>query len=306
VSFSDFFRIRVSTGRNADKTPISALGYMDNKLIVFRENSIYFIQGDGPNEIGVGSFSDPEVISSDVGCVEPRSILNIPAGLLFKSKKGVYLLTRGLSTEYVGAPVEDFNQHSTVSSLVSDKFNEARFYLSNGDCIVYNFLFNAWSTFKNQTTVDADIWMDEPILIKSNKVLKETENTYLDDGESGFYSMRFVSPWLKLNLVQSYLRVYRLFIIGNYKSSHKLKLRIYFNYNDLSSESYDLVYNNSEDPQYQFGVHLPIQKVESIKFEIYDFDHGAYSSGEAFELSNLQVEVGVKEGGFRLATTKQY
>lgn len=306
VSFNDFLRIRVSTGRNADKTPISALGYMDNKLIVFRENSIYFIQGDGPNEVGVGGFSDPEVISSDVGCIEPRSILNIPNGLIFKSKKGIYLLTRGLSTEYIGAAVEDFNSLTTISSLVSDKFNEARFYMSSGDCIIFNFLFNVWSVFKNQTTVDADIWQENPVIIKSNKVLKEVENTYLDDGASGFYSMRFVTPWLKLNLVQSYLRVYRLFIIGNYKSSHTLKLKMYFNYNDATSEDYDLNYNNTEDPQYQFGVHLPIQKVESVKFELYDTNHGVGSSGEAYELSNLQVEVGVKEGGFRLATTKQY
>lgn len=306
VSFSDLFRIRVSTGRNADKTPISALGYMDNKLIVFRENSIYFIQGDGPNELGVGSFSDPELISSDVGCVQPRSILNIPNGLLFKSKKGIYLLTRSLSTEYVGASVEDFNSYDVISSLVSDKFNEARFYISSNDCLVYNFLFNAWSVFKNQTTVDADIWNDLVVLVNNGKVQREIQSIYWDNQYTNFYSMKFTTAWLKLNVAQGFLRVFRLFILGTYKTQHTLKVKIYFNYNDSISEDYDLTYNNTEDPQYQFGVHLPIQKVESIKFEIYDYGHPAFTSGEGYELSNLQLEVGVKEGGFKLATTKQY
>ena len=306
VSFSDFYRIRVSSGASADKTPISALGYMDGKLIICRQQSIYFIQGDGPNGVGVGEFSEPEIISSDVGCTEPRSVLNTPAGVMFKSRKGIYLLSRGLSVEYIGAPVEDFNQYNVISSLVSDKYNEARFYLSSGDCIVYNFLFQAWSTFKNQTVVNADIWKSLPVSIKSNLIYKETENTYLDAGATGFYSMKFISPWLKLDLVQGYIRTYQLWIIGDYKSAHTLKCRIYTDYDDSTFEDYSLVYNNADSPQYQFLISLPKQKVESIKFEIYDSNHAAASNGEAYDLSNIQVEVGVKAGGYKLASTKSY
>jgi len=306
VSFSDFFRIRVSSGASADKTPISALGYMDGKLIIYRQQSIYFIQGDGPNELGLGEFSEPEIISSDVGCTEPRSVLNVPMGVMFKSRKGIYLLGRGLSVEYIGAPVEDFNQYYVISSIVSDKYNEARFYLSSGDCIVYNFLFQTWSTFKNQTVVNADIWKSQPVSIKSNLIYKETENTYLDGGASGFYSMKFISPWLKLDLVQGYIRTYQLWIIGDYKSAHTLKCRVYTDYDDSVYEDYSLVYSSSDSPQYQFQISLPKQKVESIKFEIYDSAHAAGSTGEAYDLSNIQVEVGIKAGGYKLAASKSY
>lgn len=306
VSFSDFYRIRVSSGASADKTPISALGYMDGKLIIYRQQSIYFIQGDGPNELGLGEFSEPEIISSDVGCTEPRSVLNVPMGVMFKSRKGIYLLGRGLSVEYIGAPVEDFNQYYVISSIVSDKYNEARFYLSSGDCIVYNFLFQTWSTFKNQTVVNADIWKSQPVSIKNNLIYKETENTYLDGGASGFYSMKFISPWLKLDLVQGYIRTYQLWIIGDYKSAHTLKCRVYTDYDDSVYEDYSLVYSSSDSPQYQFQISLPKQKVESIKFEIYDSAHAAGSTGEAYDLSNIQVEVGIKAGGYKLAASKSY
>lgn len=306
VYFNGLNRIRVSSGAGADKTPISALGYMDAKLVIFRKQSIYFIQGDGPNDLGIGSFSEPEIISSDVGCTEPRSVINTPMGLMFKSRKGIYLLSRSLSVEYIGAAVEDFNSFNVVSSVLSDKYNEARFYLSSSDCIVYNFLFQSWSIFKNQTSVDADIWQGASISVVSGKIFKETENTYLDNGATGFYSMKYLSPWLKLDLIQGYVRCYQLWIIGSYKSPHTLKCRVYIDYDSTTYEDYSLVYNDTDSPQYQFQISLPIQKIESIKFEIYDTAHGAASNGEAFDLSNIQVEVGMKAGGYKLANTKSY
>jgi peptide deformylase len=48
---------------------------MDGKVIIFRGQSIYFCQGDGPTEIGLGEFTNPEIISSsgekefDEGCL---------------------------------------------------------------------------------------------------------------------------------------------------------------------------------------------------------------------------------------------
>lgn len=304
VAFSDFFRIRVATGTSSDKTPISAGGYMDGKVIIFRGQSIYFCQGDGPTEIGLGEFSNPEIISSDVGCYEPRSVLNYPDGILFKSKKGIYILGRDLSIFYIGAAVEEFNSKFVIASCLSEKFNEARFYLDSGECLVYNYLFKTWSVFKDQTLKDADSYAGMPILISNNTIFHETENLYKDDGS--FYSMKFISPWLKLDLVQGYVRCYQLWIIGDYKSAHTLKCRVYTDYDNSIYEDYSLVYSNTDSPQYQFQISLPKQKVESIKFEIFDSNHAVGSNGEAYDLSNIQVEIGIKAGGFKLAASKSY
>jgi hypothetical protein len=306
VAFSDFFRIRVSSGTSADKTQISALGYMDGKLIIFRQQSIYFLQGDGPSELGDGSFSEPEIISSDAGCIEPRSVINTPMGLMFKSRKGIYILTRGLAVEYIGAEVEDFNSANVCASILSDKYNEVRFYLTTGDCLVYNYLFQSWSIFKNQTAVDADVWQNSPVSVISNTIFKETENTYLDNGSTGFYSMKYISPWLRLDLIQGYVRCYQLWIIGSYKSPHTLKCRVYVDYDSSVFDEYSLIYSNTESPQYQFTISLPRQKVESIKFEIFDTSHQAASNGEAYDLSNIQVEIGMKAGGYKLAANKSF
>lgn len=304
VNFSDLFRIRVSSGSLSDKTPISAGGFMDGKIIIFRNQSIYFCQGDGPNEVGLGSFSNPEIISSDVGCTDPKSVLSTPMGLMFKSRKGIYILSRGMTVEYIGAPVEDFNSSNVVASSLSDKFNEARFYLENGVCLVYNYLFQTWSTITNQTSFDADIWQGLPVVIKGNSIYAETENLYTDGTASSYYSMKFVSPWLKLGNIQGYQRVYQLWVIGDFKSPHTLKCKVYVDYIDSYFEEYSLVYNNTDSPQYQFQISLPIQKVESMKFEI--FDNSQSGTGESFDLSSIQVEVGLKAGGYKLANTKSY
>lgn len=303
VNFNSLLRIRISSGENADVSKLSALGYLDGKLIIFRERSIYYIQGDGPLETGLqDTFTEPEVISSDAGCVDPRSVLNVPMGIMFKSRKGIYLLDRSLSTQYIGAPVEDFNGQSIVAAIVSDKFNEARFYTDQGNCLVYNYLFNTWSVFKNQTSIDADIWQGSPVSLVNNKVVKEAENTFLDD--SNYYSIKLVTPWLKMNAIQGFQRVYQLWIIGNYKSVHTLKMKVYVNYVETAVETYDLVYNSSSEGQYQFTVSMPVQKVESIKFELYDTNQSG--NGESFDLSNLQAEVGLKSGGYKLAPNKTF
>jgi hypothetical protein len=221
---------------------------------------------------------------------------------MFKSLKGIYLLDRGLGTQYIGAAVEDFNSQRIVAAIVSDKFNEARFYTNLNNCLVYNYLFGTWSVFKGQTSVDADIWQGSPVSLISNKVLVETENTFLDDSQ--FYSMKLVTPWLKLNGIQGFQRIYQLWIIGNYKSAHTLKMKIYVNYEETVVETYDLIYNGSTESQYQFTVSMPYQKIESIKFEL--FDEAQSGNGESFDLSNLQAEVGIKSGGYKLAANKTF
>ena len=300
VSFSDFYRIRISSGASADKSPMSALGYLDGKLIIFRQNSIYFIQGDGPNDTGAGAtFTDPEIVSSDVGCVDPRSVLNGPNGLMFKSRKGIYLLDRGLQTSYIGAAVEDFNLEGICSALVSDKFNEARFYTEGGNCLVYNFLFNSWSTFQVQTSVNADIWANNPVSIIGGLPFKEVEESFIDDVSP--YSVFVITPWLKLSGLQDFGRIYSLNILGEFKSDHTLRVTAYYDYTTNYSEVYNVLPLIS-DSQYQYRIHLKKQKCESIQFVIEDVN----PVGESMTLSALTLEVGMKVGSMKLPATRKY
>ncbi len=94
--FSDVFTI-----------PIDALASQDGAIVAYSETEIYVVRGDGPPENGGNGteFSPPQRITSDSGCIEPRSIVTTSAGTFFQSSRGLDLLTRSLSVEWAGAAV---------------------------------------------------------------------------------------------------------------------------------------------------------------------------------------------------------
>jgi hypothetical protein len=83
---------------------ITALKAMDDKLIIFKKHAIFYLVGDGPDNTGqFNNFTEPVLISSDVGCVRKNSPIFTPMGVFFMSNKGLFLLTRSLGLEYKGA-----------------------------------------------------------------------------------------------------------------------------------------------------------------------------------------------------------
>jgi hypothetical protein len=302
VSFSDAYRIRISSGTASDKTKLSALGFLDGKLIIFRENSVYYIAGDGPLDTGSqDTFTSPEVISSDTGCIEPRSVLNTPNGLLFKSKKGIYLLDRSLQVSYIGAPVEEFNDEKVIAAIVSDRFNEAKFYTENGNCLTYNYVFDQWSTSTGQSTVDVNTWGASPVQVLSDKVCTEDESSFIDI--ASYYQMKLKTPWLKLSGIQDFGRIWSIEILGKFKSAHTLRVIAYYDYETSYSETYDISPLVS-DSQYQYRCHLRKQKCEAVQFEIQDLDQAG--TGESMELSAITLEVGLRKGSFKLPASRKY
>jgi len=102
TQFSDLdpFNIFLPT----DNTGIASL---DGTTVLFSADRIYLVGGDGPNDQGVGDFSTPSELPTDVGCIDWRSVLETSAGVFFQSKRGIFLLPRGFASPvFVGAEVE--------------------------------------------------------------------------------------------------------------------------------------------------------------------------------------------------------
>lgn len=311
VNFSDLFTKRVE----AKGGGIGALGVLDGKLILFKKNNaIYFVAGSGPNDLGTDDdMTNPQAIPTDVGCDNPNSVVLTPSGLMFQSNKGIYLLDRSLTVSYIGSPVEDFNELTvTGSSLVPDT-NQVRFITSTGRCLVYDYLFDQWSTFTNHEGEDCAIWDNRFVFLKSNgAVYKETPGVFLDDTSA--IKLKLTSSWLSMAGVQGFQRVYRLLILGDYKTEHKLIVRIGYDFNEyftqeVTIDTGSLLENNAygEDTPYgeseyyggqyrlyQFRIHLAKQKCQSMRFSIEDFQFDNY--GEGFSISGFALEVGAKKG----------
>lgn len=292
----------------------TALRAFQDKLIIFKKDSIYFIGGDGPNAIGVGgTFSDPEQITADLGTSDPNSIAEIPEGLLFRSDKGIYLLDRGFGLTYVGAQVEYFNTQGYASADVMADKNQVRFLSSDagGISLVYDYFNKQWSTFTIQGR-DAVIWEDDYVYLDEVDGQPRREDSSFRTGGAA-YSLKLRTNWLSFTQIQALQRVRRLFILGRFKAHHILTVQFAFDFNPKIIHTITLdtqgagraltvipeaaIYANTAftgDDIYQFDIHMPRQKFQSVQITISDGTQ--VSPYESFSITALSFEAGMKKG----------
>jgi len=302
---------------------IKSMKFMDEKLLIFKDSLIFSMTGDGPNDLGQqDSITQPELISSDVGCPYPNSVVLTPEGVMFKSYKGIYLIDRTLRVSYIGAEVEDYNNLTIMSAdLIQDK-NQIRFIHQDGVCLVYDYYWKKWSTFTNHLANDAHIWKGLYVYLRvdDSSVYYQNDSFYKDDNIG--YSLKIGTAWLKANGLQGFQRARRAAVLGEFKSPHILRMKVYYDYQSfntdqvlfnaggiISTETYgddspygEVTEYGGDDGVYQFRAHLSKQKCEAIKFEFDDITSG--DQGQGYSLTDLSLEVGIKRGLMKLRSGK--
>lgn len=321
VEFSDLFV------NNMDQYggEMRAGGVLDDKIVFFKENTKFYVYGSGPAPSGANNdFSNPERITGDTGCINQRSIVSTPAGLMYQSPKGIYLLERSLVDKYIGSPVESITQvsNATSATLMAD-VNQVRFTMDNGQSIVYDYFVNQWSIDTGLRAEDATLWRGTTYaMVRSDgQVIIEDASVFTDVGR--FIRLKLKTSWISFAKVQGFKRVWKMLILGEYISPHQLIVSIAQNFidppfqqtyinGDLSTGVYgestpygaDDVYGG-DWPLYQFRLFLSRQKCESIQITIEDAQEAA-EYGRGYSISNLAFEVGVKKGADKLPAAVSY
>lgn len=127
---------------------------LDEKVIIFTANKLYVMFGSGPNSAGLNNgYSDPQEIPSDVGCLDARTIVRMPIGIIFKSLKGWYLLGRDLSVKYIGEAVKGYDASTISSAVLLGGSQEVRFTVSSPatfenqapTALSFNYVRGQWS-----------------------------------------------------------------------------------------------------------------------------------------------------------------
>lgn len=195
--FNEVFTFRVDD----DGLPLTAIASLDENLILFKNNKIYVVSGDGPNENGTGStLSSPQFVNTDVGCDNPRSVARIPNGLIFSGAGSIYVLSRGLTLSNIGKRVQALLATWPIitSVAVCSKSNQVRFSCSNaetaaaGIILVYDYELDRWFTNKyyprssNETTITTATTVDSSgrqwLFFYDGKCFRENLGTYKDVG----------------------------------------------------------------------------------------------------------------------------
>jgi len=135
---------------------VTAVAQLDDAWLVFCRTSIYAIYGIGPDDTGAnGSFDAPRCISRSFGCHSPRSLLEIPEGVLFQGQDGgVYLLTRGtLQVVWWSEKVRDLMgdvgtglPNGWITAVIAhESKNTIHFIRDTQPPVVYDKRIQAWS-----------------------------------------------------------------------------------------------------------------------------------------------------------------
>lgn len=238
VEMSDLFTIYVTPTSNVSTGPITAISAIDSNLIVFKKDTIYYISGAGPDTTGANNlFTDPQGVTSVVGCKNQNSIVNIPTGILFQSDKGIWLLDRSLQTSYLGAPVEQLTLGANVlSAILVPGTNQVRFTLDSNITIVYDYYYNEWSTFNGIPNTFSTLYKNLHSFVNSfGQVFQETPGLYLDGSNPVLIS--FTTGWLNIAGNQGYQRIHEFNILGNYFTPHILNIGVGYDYQSPTQQT---------------------------------------------------------------------
>ncbi len=321
VEMSDLLTYYVppSTATVEKTGPVRSISPMDDKLIIGKENALFYINGTGPDNTGANNqYSQLIFITSTVGCSNQRSIVLIPQGMMFQSNKGIWLLDRGLNPSYIGAPVEDFTKGALVTSAVSvPETNQVRFTLDSGITLMYDYFYDQWGTFYNVPALSSCIYAGLHTFINDlGRVHQESPDSY-QDGSSPVL-INFKTGPLRLKDLQNYQRVYFFYLLGTYVSPHKLLVKVYYDYEINPSQSLIISPTNYSTPygsglsQSPYGqgdpyggpslleswrVFLERQRCMAFAIEVQEIFDPSFDTlpGAGLTLSGLNVVMGFKK-----------
>lgn len=191
---------------------MTALAEMDDRLVIFKEQSIYTLQGLGPARNGEGQYEQPARLSAVVGAVSQAGVTKTPQGLIFKSLRGFYLLPIGGGLPIRLRGVETFESLTVTSGIVMDDLEQVRFMTSAGTTLVYHFGFldeqglGRWTTFTGQAAVDCALFSGTFCYLASDGTLQLENAAYNDNAAPITAKARFA--WLNLSGIYGDVRLW--------------------------------------------------------------------------------------------------
>ncbi len=292
---------------------LTAIGVVDDKAILCTPDKKLVVFGDGPTPAGAqGTYSTPQLLPSDIGCSEPRSIVNIPGGMMYQSGIGIYLLNRALQDEYVGLPVEGIVSGQAISSAVSVpdlsqvKFTLPDYSSSFGRMLTYDTQSGQWASHYAAVACSmtgACVWNGHYIFANGTNSTFGTEDPdWLGGPQYDFSSNPIPVIWtsakIHLGALGGFQRVKRLVLRGAFVSDSGISIVVT---TPESTYTATLASTDAIDVGGYFTLchHIALQKSNVIQFTITDTP---VSSGNAAgcNFSSLTLQVGVKKGTAKL------
>lgn len=132
------------------------------------ERGVWQVYGAGPDANGNGFFSPAQRISHECSCIDPLSVCRTPMGVVFRGRKGFYLINDGGQVTPFGLPIDpltrvpSLSEYSYCRVVFDEVHNEVRVLdAENNRQFVFNLLEQKWSEWtqdaNSQSAVDLTV-----------------------------------------------------------------------------------------------------------------------------------------------------
>lgn len=238
---------------------ITALAVQDGTLFAFKRRSIHALTGEIPaDNYSAGGLGSPRRLATEVGCIDANSIAVTTLGIFFQSERGIELLTRGQSVEYIGADVQDELASRPVVAAATVDVDQALVYFElassessglvsgTGRTLVYDLTLRAWISTDRRTnnagTADTPAQSAAMVYTGSawryawlgteGRVYVEDRTTYLDPG-SAWITMRAETGWIRAAGIQAQQMLTKVLLLA--KKSTRANILAYLAYDYAST-----------------------------------------------------------------------
>ena len=285
LGFNDALRISLN-----GKQDLKALGAMDEKVLIFGEETTQLLYGVGPDDLGAGQY-EIQQISDDIGCIEPRSVMLGDAGLYFQSLKGLWRWGRDLSSNPVGIPVDTYKDDTIVGAMSPSDRLAHWWFLDTGTILVWDEYHQIWSRFLTSAAKSSAIVNQKPVFLTSTgQVFEENTSSYQDNGAD--YEQEIYTGWLNFAGLQGFQKVRRISILGESQTAaFDVVVTLAYDFVDTTVSTFTAA-NATVKPAgtaYQWEFKPGRQKCESLRIKITSTSSGAGASivGLAFEAGRI-------------------
>lgn len=313
---------------------ITALWVQDGTLFVAKRRDIYALNGEPPSDNGMsGGLGSPRRLAVDCGCIETRSPCVTAIGTFFQSERGIELLSRAQTVEWIGGDVQDTVAAYPVCTsitvepasntvLVELAASEASGLVSgNGRTLVYDLALRQWvSTDRRKSaagTADKPsqsacmaytgsayryCWIDA-----AGSVQYETPGTYTH-ADGTIIAKLAVSPWVKSAGPQGLQHVNRAMLLAKYHTAHDLEMSFAYDYSasyktarTFTNATVSALVATIPNMQLEHGLHDDA-RCESVRVKLQDVtpSSGSLGTGQGATWIALAFEVVPQVGAYRL------
>jgi hypothetical protein len=210
-----------------DKGDITGIAPMDDKLVVFKRNAIYFVQGgENLGNNGQGQFPIVTRVDADLGAIVGSPLVSCGPEIYFVADRGIYSIDRAANVAWAGEAIDQYLHQPLIQTpeTVTDgvfvsEANEVRFTTTTY-VLVYDRDAKIWSRWTGLSGMTRALVIGGRMVMfrgSDGTVWREGDHTQrFDEGELGPQAVigTIRSAWIRAAGTFGRFRLYRAHVLG--------------------------------------------------------------------------------------------